>query len=446
MIQHSNISISSVANNTILPLSGGATFTGAGELNGLADVMVSCKTDTSGVLYFDFSNDGTNWDTFPTAGFTVASGIHEFHTAVKGNRYFRVRLVNGVTPQSYLRLYTYYGQFRQGNAPLNQSIGSDTDAMITRGVIVGETDGGIYKNVPVTAEGHLEVAIHSPRLPFGSIHVESLNPVFQYDFVYGVNSGHFSSFSSGSGNITVGDSLVSLNSGTTIYSQVALFGRKRLRYRAGQGIVGRFTALFTSPVPYSYQISGFGTAESGVYFGYGDTSDLTNVEFGILHVRGGVREVRTLTITTASTTNQNVTVTLNGVAYTIAVTNSNNIQRTVYELSLGTYSGWECHASEATLVFVSNSAGPKTNTYSISGDVIVGTFARTKAGVASTDTFIPQSEWNGDKLDGNGSSGITIDPTKGNVFQILIQYLGFGGIVFQVEAINEGNKIGRAHV
>jgi hypothetical protein len=65
---------------------------------------------------------------------------------------------------------------------------------------------------------------------------------------------------------------------------------------------------------------------------------------------------------------------------------------------------------------------------------IAASVAQTTAGVNSTETFIPQSTWNGDKLDGTGASGVTLDPTKGNVFQIGIQYLGFGSITFQVEA------------
>lgn len=127
-------SSASTSNNSTTPLAGGATFTGTGEQNDLQDVICSCKTDAAGTLYFDFSNDNSNWDTFPVAGFAVAAGIHEFHTAVKGGRYFRVRLVNGSTAQTYLRLYTYFGQSRQGNLPINQGIGADADAIVVRTV------------------------------------------------------------------------------------------------------------------------------------------------------------------------------------------------------------------------------------------------------------------------------------------------------------------------
>lgn len=126
-------SFESTGNTTTDILAASATFTGAWEQNSQPDAMVSMKTDVEGTLYFDFSNDGVNSDsTFPVAGFEVTAGIHEFHTAVKGPRYFRVRLVNHATDQTYLRLYTYYGTFRSSNTPLNQAIGRDADGSSTR--------------------------------------------------------------------------------------------------------------------------------------------------------------------------------------------------------------------------------------------------------------------------------------------------------------------------
>ena len=122
-------------NTTTEALAGSATYTGTAEQNDSPDVGVSCKTDQAGTLFFDFSNDGQNFDTFPSAGFAVAPNIHEFHTAVKLTRFFRIRLVNdSTTAQTFLRLYTYYGTFRPGNAPLNQPLGSDADALVVRSV------------------------------------------------------------------------------------------------------------------------------------------------------------------------------------------------------------------------------------------------------------------------------------------------------------------------
>ncbi len=119
-------------NTSTSALGSGATFTGEWERSPSDGVTVSCKTDNSGTLYFDFSNDGTNADTFPSNGFDVASGIHEYHTARVNSRFFRVRLVNDSGAQSYLRLYTYYGSHTAPNAPLNQTLGADADSTVIR--------------------------------------------------------------------------------------------------------------------------------------------------------------------------------------------------------------------------------------------------------------------------------------------------------------------------
>ncbi len=302
-------------------------------------------------------------------------------------------------------------------------------------ILQGTNDSGEVVDVPTTQEGHLEVALHAPRLPFGSVHTERLRPEFQTDGVYGVNAGQLLSTTGGSGATSSASSSLSCSTGTTIYSQAILQSRKRLRYRPGQGLVGRFAGYFTTPVDNSYQLIGYGHAEDGVYFGYGNTADLTDNRFGILYVKRGVREVKTLTVTTGATASGNVTITLNGTAYTIAVTNSSNIQRTVWEISQGTYAGWEAFPLGATVVFVRNSAGTTAGTQSFSAGATgaAATIAQTTSGAASTDTFYPQDEWNGDKLDGTGASGVIANWQNGNVFQINIQYLGYGAIVFMVE-------------
>lgn len=44
------------------------------------------------------------------------------------------------------------------------------------------------------------------------------------------------------------------------------------------------------------------------------------------------------------------------------------------------------------------------------------------------DTTVPQSQWNLDTMDGTGPSGITLDPTKSQIFLIDIEWLGVGAV------------------
>lgn len=300
--------------------------------------------------------------------------------------------------------------------------------------ISGQTDSGRAIKLSATDEGHLEVAIHSPRMPFGELHVESAYPEFQVDGVYGVNVGQNNVTSSLSGSVTGTNGLLTCSTGTSVGAFGALQSRKRLRYRPGQGIFARFTAMFNGAVASSILVAGVGTAEAGYYFGYNGTS------FGILHVTDGKREIRTLTLSSASSTTENVTVTLNGTPFSVPVTNSANINRTAYEIASFAYSGWEAMAVGSTVVFVNDNAGLRSGSFTLSGSTAAGTFAQTLAGQASIDTWIPQSSWNGDKCDGTGTSGFRLTPSNLNVYSIGIQYLGAGTIEFKVEATPIGNN------
>lgn len=314
------------------------------------------------------------------------------------------------------------------------------------GIISGLLDNGSKQELACTSEGHLEVAIHSPRTPFGAVEVESLTPEFQVDSVYGINTreviattGHsVTAGAANSGAATGANNLFKCATGTTQYSFASIQSRKRLRYRAGQGVVGRFTALWSAPAASSTVVAGFGTSESGYYFGYNGTS------FGILHSNGNYREVQTLTITTASTATNNYNVELNGITTNVTATNNGSTTKTAYEIAQGTYPGWKASARGNKVIFLADSAGNKAGAFSLgqsgAGTPAAGSYAETLAGSTTADTWIPQASWNGDKLDGTGASGVTLDTTKGNVFQIDVQYLGFGGIVFKVEICPNGNN------
>ncbi len=58
-----------------------------------------------------------------------------------------------------------------------------------------------------------------------------------------------------------------------------------------------------------------------------------------------------------------------------------------------------------------------------------------------SDYWIPQTAWNGDKLDGTGLSEMTLDTTKGNIYGINFQWLGFGLIKFLVSNPDTGDMI-----
>jgi len=300
----------------------------------------------------------------------------------------------------------------------------------------GTTDGGVTTEQKVSAEGHSEVAIHDPILPFGSVHVENMHPEFQFDGIYGLNTSLLVVTEATGGTATAdkATSLIKCQTGTSVGGYSALQTRKRLRYRPGQGVVGRFTAMFTSPVALSNQVIGFGHPEDGYFIGYQNTT------FGIYKSVFGVREVQTLTITTASTHSENITVTLAGTNFSVAVTNSGVIATTAKEIASGTYTGWAAEQIGNTVVFLANAVGDKTGTFEVTATSTVATFSETRAGAAVSTSFIAQSDFNGDTLDGSGPSGFTLDPTKLNLYQIDIAWLGAGCVTFKTMVTSDDNN------
>lgn len=285
-----------------------------------------------------------------------------------------------------------------------------------------------------TIDGLEKVYVDGPAGVFGDLQTVVIQPQAQGDFVYGISDTTFLTSSYAGGSVSVSDNIASISTGTNAAGSSQIRLKRGLRYRPGQGAMARFTTIFdSSPVANSFQLGGVGNAECGYFIGYSGTS------FGVLHNPAGQVEVRTLTITTGAGT-ETVTVTLDGSAVDVDVVGGDDTTQTAYQLAtFGDYSqagdcGFIADAIGSTVIFRANKPNTtSTGTYSVAGTDIVGSFAQTIAGTNPTQTFIPQSSFNADRLDGSGPSGMTLDPTKGNVFQIEYQYLGFGNANFSVE-------------
>ncbi len=150
-------------NSTTTALAGAATFTGREEITSHSSVLVTLKSDVAGTLYIDLGIVSGTYDT--VLSFDVAAGVGEFHTAVKGTRYCRIRYVNGADAQSYFRMQTEFGDFRQANKPLQIALGRDDDSASVRPtdffqeVQEGRRDG--YEVIAKTAGTSFTVATAS---------------------------------------------------------------------------------------------------------------------------------------------------------------------------------------------------------------------------------------------------------------------------------------------
>lgn len=291
-----------------------------------------------------------------------------------------------------------------------------------------------------------KMVIGDPVGGFGELKTSNITPSVEIIFTYTFNSILLSARNNNGGSNTVSNSQITASTGTSANSSSGFVSKAAVRYNPGQGTIARFTALFTEGVEGSSQLVGIGDSFEGYFFGYSGST------FGILYRYGGLPETRTLTITTKSTTAEDISITLDGdTANDVSVTDATSGDTTTTANDIASYdysqvgTGWTARAIGSTVIFASYEGGSKSGSYSLSGaSTAVGTFAQTIEGVTPTDTFTARSSWNFDSADSEGEIQQNIDVTKGNVYQIEFQYLGYGQAVFSIENPISG-KFSKVH-
>lgn len=267
---------------------------------------------------------------------------------------------------------------------------------------------------------------------YGELSVSELSPQIQLQFPYNINAAQAIAFPGNGGTVVGANQTATCTTGTASDGFGLLLSRDVLKYSAGQGGLARFSTVYTAGVANSEQIHGIGNGLNGFFFGY------NGADFGVLRREGGMTEIRELTVTTGSTTAEDLTITLDGIAVTnVSVTNTGDVTKTALEIANHNFSGvgngWGAipRGDKVTFVGVDDASHP--GTYSLSGaTTAVGTFAQIVVGANANDVWVSQTSWNMDKMDGNGPSGINLDQTKGNVYEIKYQWLGFGPITFSI--------------
>lgn len=274
----------------------------------------------------------------------------------------------------------------------------------------------------------------SERSAFGEPLSVPLTPIIQLDALYGYDPREFELYTFGTGNTdqNINKTLFKTHTGTGAYGYGVIRSNRQVRYRPGQGVMARFTAFFDNPQTGVTLRGGLLAQEQSLTVGYNGN------QFGILRQNGGKAEIVKLTIT--SNTIGTAIVTLNGVTFNITVT-STNTTISADEISLATFPGWITEQHNNIVYFLSNSVGVKTpGTYSVGG-TLTGTIAPVQVGVADINNWTYQSDFNIDKLDGTGISGVTIDPSKLNIYQVQFRWLGAGEIRWSIENPDNGNLI-----
>lgn len=278
---------------------------------------------------------------------------------------------------------------------------------------------------------------------FGEPLAISPTPVVQLDGIYGTTTSVIQTYTNGTGAAAGAvNGMFSVSSGTSQGGYGVVRSKRFVRYRPGQGVVARMTAGFTTGVAGSQQFAGLANQENRTGFGFDGT------RFGIVRSSGGRATILTLVINTAPNAGQTATITLNGVAYTVALT-AGTTAHAVTEIinRVGGYGGWLMEQTDGAMLWLAPALGPMNGTFSFtSTGNATATFTVRQVGVAQTDHWTYQEDWNVDKLDGSGGvstnpTGMTLDHTKLNVYQISLRWLGVGVLSYAIEDQVSGTMV-----
>lgn len=331
----------SLAFSTTANLTSTATYTsGYLDARRYTQVQTHVLSNEDGTIVINFAKDSGGSDIVRTLTipYTGGSGFQLF-AAPCFSDYIEYRFTNdGLSTQTD---FLYETKFLT-RALQPQLLGAEAfiaPAMVSqlgRSVIVAKKPNDVYQNVNSDYNGDLRISVGAAnQTAFGELKVANLTPVIEELFSYNVNDRKFNTTAVGSGTATQANAMAVVSTGTTTGSSCLLTTKKAIRYRAGLGVLSRFTAIFTSPVSGTTQMIGIGEDDDGFGFMYD-----TDQTFKILR--------------------------------------------------------------------------------------------RSSASGSIVDTKIAQADWSKDPADGTQTLPV-IDFTKGNVFEIQIQYLGFGAIKFFIE-------------
>lgn len=276
---------------------------------------------------------------------------------------------------------------------------------------------------------------------FGELMIAKKTPIIQAAAQYGLGS-KTRTLSNGTGaSAGASDNLFFATSGTTTGTFASVFSKRSLSYKAGEGLLGLFTAMFDAAVDGQTQFAGLINATDALAFAYYD--DGSGAEFGVLHRKDGQQEIQELQVTGTAGGAENATVTVDGTGYTVPLT-AGTVQLNAKEIADSLNSQvplWDFQQIDDTVVSRSLLSEDATGSFAFTSATATATWTKIIDGNAVTEIWYPQSSWNGeDPSQWATLEGVDLpfDPEKLNVYKIQTQYLGGGDIFCYIEEPGSG--------
>lgn len=276
-------------------------------------------------------------------------------------------------------------------------------------------------------KGLLNVSKYTPikdpldKTAFGELSVAEATPEVQISAVAGIRDDVQQVFAGVGSGISADSGNFVCTSGTSSNGISSILSKREATYRNGQGLLCRITALFETSKPNSIQLAGFINGNNAFAFGFNGT------EYGIVRAFNGVTEFQELQVTTGASSSENAIITVDGVGYTVALT-AGSVEHNAFEVAanLNIQVPNYTFSSNGDIVSALSGIPVAAGSFSFTSSSAVAVWSQLNVGSPATFDWVPEVEWTNPPV-------FTIDPTKGNVYQIKIQYLGYGGIRFYIE-------------
>lgn len=383
---------------------------------GYTQIQTDLYCDVSGTLTGTWYNDASQTTTMRTFTFPYnSSRTLESFSAPVFARYLTYGFTANGSSQAFqlgLKLLTksLSGQVLGTTATVVDSM----VANLGRNILMGQDKASNFKNMPIDPQGHLKINIHDPATAFGQIKTAEETPILEQYFPYGVLSDEVNTW-----NLVTGVT-ASGGSGTGLlvdYKQLA----------------NSVTDIYTN------------RGNSGVNYALGD---IITISAGNLNSTAVVRSVTTEGVVLAldvcvggtgyAAANGSITATDGLLTLTVSGANDKIVVQTNNSIKYHTGTGI---VSRFTAIFE-----PSAGSYQFAGPAdenngyLCG-FVDTSYCVVhrrnTVDNITYQNNFNTDTINGvNGTSnpsGLNTDFTKGNIYQIKYQWLGFGAIKYSIE-------------
>ena len=273
----------------------------------------------------------------------------------------------------------------------------------------------------VTETTPLPVRSSGDTSAHGATFVETNVPFVAGSPIYGFIPSNFRVFTSGTGTTSVSNQMFNTASGTSLGDYGTIQSLRSINYKTGSSAVIRVAGYFSTPQASSWMGMGAFTLGDELSFGY------NGLDFGVWHRHNGKAEVRTFEVTGAAGGSENATVTVNGVAHTVPLTNA-TVQTNAQEIAAyidANDANFSAEQLDDTVIVSALSDGAKSNTWSFSSSTATATVAQVTEGVTKTSDHVTQENWNGEEVEG-------FDPAMGQNYEIRYSN-GFGMIEFLVE-------------